>query len=120
MMSERLNVQTIKRQIPKLRRSYQTVLMLRGEMKRLYQELSLFGYAPSSHNFEIEVSGASAYVLKQRAALKAFTLVLNDELDNIKQLGCVIDDIRTGVFRWADRERSYQWRYGEDEVVLTC
>lgn len=107
--------------IPFLRRSFQLLFQLHMHVRLLIDELECAGFAPQSDAFPVYVRGADEEIILARGQLRALIDLMQEELDRLRNQGCLMQDMEQGGVSWyAKHPRRgdilLSWRFGEPEV----
>src|SRR5262245_49465061 len=100
MSSRYYSVPEVNAVLPQVREAFTHVMQLRAQLKPIYRRLEMVGAAPDRSDFDIELPGAPAEVLRDRAAFKGMIEMLNDELNSIAEVGGNVKDLDTGLVDW--------------------
>lgn len=107
--------------LPTLRQSFRLLFQLHLHVKTLIEELEYAGFAPKSDTFPIYVKDAPEEIVLARGQLRALIDLMRDELDILRNCGCIIRDIEDGGVSWYAKHPQrgdilLSWRMGEPEV----
>ncbi|MCG8420170.1 MAG: DUF2203 domain-containing protein [Proteobacteria bacterium] len=105
--------------IAELQELFGRVMQLRSQLKVLYQELDEAGFAPRD-NSEHELSEMPPPIARLHSVFLGLADTLQEQIEAIMEIGCVIKDIETGLVDWPSRHEGRDiwlcWKYGELEV----
>jgi hypothetical protein len=106
--------------VPALTAIFSRVFMVRGQVRALYRKLEERDFAPEGDDFEPEVPGAPADVVRDRTLFKGMIEVLRSDVASVLELGCMIKDLDAGLVDWYTESGSEPvllcWKFGEREV----
>jgi len=107
--------------IPALRASFQLLFQLHMHVRMLIDELEDAGFAPRSDTFPVVVRGADEGTILARGQLRALIDLMQEELDRLRDRGCLIQDMEQGGVSWYAKhprrgDIMLSWRFGEPEV----
>lgn len=116
-MRRYFTVEEVNTLIPRMTEAWLYIMQLRGQLKTIYQRLDAKKMAPKGDNFDPNLPGAPADVLKDRFTFAGLVDVLKGELATVQALGAEVKDIETGLCDWygknGDRDVLLCWRFGE-------
>lgn len=121
MSRQYIGVDEANRMLPTLRQSFFLLFQLHLHIKTLIDELEYAGFAPKSDTFPVYVQDAPEEIILARGQLRAVIDLMRDELDALREYGCIIRDIEDGGVSWYAKHPELgdillSWRFGEPEV----
>lgn len=114
-------VRQANRMLPKVERTLGRVFQMRSQLNQIQRELEMADAAPEDENFEVLIEDASMGINNRRAAVKALTQAIDEQVDQINHFGAIVRDIDRGRVDWqacdGDGDIHLCWQMGEPEVA---
>lgn len=119
-MKQYFTVDEANRMIPMLEAAFQRMLQMHLQIRTLYHELEEAGVAPFEEAEPSSETEASPELVQKLANLKVMVAALEDELQWLRQRGCLVKSVETGLVDWyalqEGREIFLCWKFGEKSV----
>ena len=113
--------------VPTLRSLFGTIMVLRSQLKTIFQRLEAAGHPPSEPAPSLgdamsdsEEAGLPPDVGRDRLVFHAMAETLREYVEQVLATGCVVKDIEIGLVDWLGQHDGRDvwlcWKYGESRV----
>lgn len=113
----RFRIAEVNEVLPEVRRLFDGLMQLKGQLRLLRGRLEARGHAPPRR----PPAGAPDDVRRDRAVFDGLAEALRDQVEQIAARGCIVRDLETGLCDWLGEHEGRDvwlcWRYGEAAVA---
>lgn len=107
--------------LPTVRESFFFIAQLQTHVHSAFDSLETLNSAPDTDHFEVFEDGIPEEAYPIRAQLKGLVSALQDELDDLEDLGCIVKDVEEGIVGWYSQHDQHgeiflSWQLGEMHV----